>query len=372
MKVLFTIDSLQQGGAEQSIAHIIKHFSKEVQVTILYFYPKADLLPTYQALGCNIISLNLQGKYDWINAVKGMKSVLQDLKPNVVVSSLYRSNIISRIACASTGTKLIGTFVDDSYNIERRKTFTRLSGFIKYYSTWLLDRITSFIPFLWIANSKYIGESNGKHLGIAASKIQVVYRGRNSKDFSEWEKPETDDFIFICIGRLFEKKGYPELIEAFGTIAKKNPKVKLVIYGEGSYRPQMEQQIAALSLGNQIILAGNIANASRKIYEAHCFVFPSRFEGFSGALVEAMMTGIPIISSDIPMNLEAVEEGKTALIHALKDAKDLAKKMEEMVSSYASMIEMGKRARKVAFEKFDIRKIAQQYEALLIEKANKN
>ena len=47
MKVLFAIDSLQQGGAEQSIAHIIRHFSKETQVSILYFYPKSDLIFSY-------------------------------------------------------------------------------------------------------------------------------------------------------------------------------------------------------------------------------------------------------------------------------------------------------------------------------------
>lgn len=370
MKVLFAIDSLQQGGAEQSIAHIIRHFSKETQVSILYFYPKSDLLSTYQELECSIIALNLQGKYDFVKGIAGMKKVLQDLKPDIVVTSLYRSNIISRMACKGTGIKLVGTFVDDSYNIERRKTFAGTSGFVKYYSTWLVDRMTSFIPRLWIANSKYIGNSNAKHLGIPTSKIEVIYRGRNSIDFDEWKKPETEDFRFVSIGRLYEKKGYPELIQAFGSIAKKNSKVKLLIYGEGSYRPQMEKQISELKLNNQIILAGNIPNAWQKMYEAHCFVFPSRFEGFSGALVEAMMTGIPIISSDIPMNLEAVENNKTALVHKLKDATDLANKMQEMISNYEPMIEMGKIARKVAIEKFDIKKIAQQYEGVLVAVSN--
>ena len=371
MKVLFAIDSLQQGGAEQSIAHIIRHFSKDTQVSILYFYPKADLLPTYQELGCNIISLNLEGKYDFVKGVSGMKKVLQDLNPDVVVTSLYRSNIISRIACFLTGTKLVGTFVDDSYNEERRKTFTGLSGFIKYHSTWFLDRITSFIPYLWIANSKYIGESNAKHLCIPTSKIKVIYRGRNSDDFAEWKKPEIDDFRFVCIGRLYEKKGYPELIEAFSIIAKKNSKVKLVIYGEGTYRPQMEKQILDVNLQGQIILVGNVSNAWQKMYEAHCFVFPSRFEGFSGALVEAMMTGIPIISSNIPMNLEAVENNKTALVHQLKDITNLADKMQEMISNYPSMIEMGQKARQTAMKKFDIKNIAKQYETLLIETVHK-
>jgi glycosyltransferase involved in cell wall biosynthesis len=182
--------------------------------------------------------------------------------------------------------------------------------------------------------------------------------------------PELSQFNFVTIGRLYEKKGYPELIESFANISKLFPNARLVIYGEGSYRKEMEQQIAFYSMQNKITLAGNVPNAWTKIYESHCFVFPSRFEGFSGALVEAMMTGVPIISSDIPMNLEAVEHQQTALVHQLKNVKDLTDKMREMISNYPSMIQMGIRARKLAIDKFDIRNIAIQYEGLLRQFVN--
>jgi len=371
VKLLFTIDSLQQGGAEQSIAHIIKHFSKNASVTILYFYPKADLLSTYQALDCNIISLNLQGKYEWTKAIKGMINVINEVKPNVVITSLYRSNIISRVACKLTNTRLIGTFVDDSYNVERRKTFKGI-GLLKYQYTWLLDRLTSFIPYAWISNSKCIGENNAKKLGLSLKKIHVVYRGRNSENFKKWIAPSSNNFEFVTIGRLYEKKGYPELIQAFSKLSKVHNNIRLTIYGEGSYRPAIEQQIDSLHLKEKIILAGNVPNAWLKLYDSNCFVFPSRFEGFSGALVEAMMTGIPIISSDIPMNLEAVEHHKTALVHQLKNADDLFDKMNEMITQYPSMIEMGERARETSIQKFDIKNIAHQYESLLYTFANKN
>lgn len=369
MKVLFSIDSLQQGGAEQSIAHTIKHFSKDIEVSILYFYPKSDLLKTYQELGCHITSLNLQGKYQWRKAIMGMIKVLRETKPDIVVTSLYRSNIISRVACKLTCTKLIGTFVDDSYNIERRRTFKGI-GLLKYQYTWLLDRITSFIPYGWISNSKCIGDNNAKKLGISLSKIKVIYRGRNSVAFPEWKMPETKEFKFVTIGRLYEKKGYPELIEAFCNLSKLYPNARLVIYGEGAYRKEMENQIAFYHLQDKIILAGNVPGAWKKIYESHCFVFPSRFEGFSGALVEAMMTGVPIISSDIPMNLEAVEHQQTALVHQLKNVKDLTDKMKDMIMNYPSMIQMGSRARSLAIDKFDIRNIANQYESLLRQFVN--
>ncbi len=366
MKVLFTIDSLQQGGAEQSIANIIQHFSEDVEVTVLYFYPKDDLLPTYKNLRCRVIAMNLQGKYNWVKAISGMKKIIESVRPDIVVSSLYRSNIISRIACFQTNTKLIGTFVDDSYNAERRKTFKGV-GLLKYQATWILDRLTSFIPYAWISNSKCIGENNAKKLGLPLSKIKVIYRGRNSSAFTRWNHTQTSPFIFATIGRLYEKKGYPELIEAFSAVSKKYADVRLIIYGEGGYRSIMEERIKELELTDKIILAGNIPAAWLKLYDSNCFVFPSRFEGFSGALVEAMMTGIPIISSNIPMNLEAVQHQHTALVHEMKNVQDLQAKMEQMMQNYPAMIEMGKRAREYAFETFDIKMIAQQYQNLLYQ-----
>jgi len=364
MKVLFTIDSLQQGGAEQSIANIIRNFSDDVEVSVLYFYTKSDLLPVYQQLNCNIISLGLTGKYEWRKAITEMKKVLKNVQPDIVVSSLYRSNIISRIACRSCGIKLAGTFVDDSYNDERKATFKGMGRF-KYHMTWLLDRLTASIPVAWISNSSYIGESNAKKLGIPLKKIHVVYRGRDTAQFHQWVPPVTDSFKFICIGRLYEKKGYPELLQAFIKLSGVYKNIELEILGEGDFRIEMEKTIQEANLQNHIKLCGNVPNAWKSIYNAHCFVFPSRFEGFSGALVEAMMSGIPIIASDIPMNTEAVTDRETALVHRLKDVDDLYDNMRYMMENYDAMKKMGERARLVATKRFDIKVIVHQYESLL-------
>lgn len=364
LKILFTIDTLQQGGAEQSIANIIRHFSPDSKVSVLYFYPKADLLPLYETLPCKVFALNLLGKYNWWKGVRGMQKIIKEENPDIVVTSLYRSNLISRVACLLSRKKLIGTFVDDPYNKERKNTFKGI-GRIKYGITWLVDRMTAFICYAWISNSFSIGKSNAGHLGISQRKIKIIYRGRDINQFPLWTEPVSDDFHFISIGRLYEKKGYPELLEAFAQLSRVKSEARLHIYGEGAYQPVMEAYISKHGLAEKIILHGNVTGAWKHIYQAHCFVFPSRFEGFSGALVEAMMTGVPIICSDIPMNLEAVEHQQSALVHRLRDTKDLVDKMMYMMDHFEEMKKMGERARNLALEKYDIRKIAKQYECQL-------
>jgi glycosyltransferase involved in cell wall biosynthesis len=369
MKVLFTIDSLQQGGAEQSLVHTIQHFPEEVDVTVVYLYPKENLLQQLVATGCSIIGLNLTGKWKWLKGVKKLNQIIKNYKPDVLVSCLYDSNIISRIVSKQTGVPLIGTLVSDSYSSVRIASFgwKRKIGFYFYY---LVDRFTSSIPLVWIANSNSIKETNAQKLRIPKDKIEVIYRGRNSAHFWEWSPPnDADGFRFAFIGRLMETKGLEELIGAFKTNSENTANVFLDIYGEGPFRSRLQDLIQHHGLSEKVILHGNVNDAWKQLYKAHAFVFPSWYEGFSGALVESMMVGLPIIASDISMNLEAVEDDVTAKVHKVKDVLHLTEKMKHVMLNYDASVELGKKARMIAFERFELKNIAIQYSNMLRDKS---
>jgi len=370
MKVIFTIDSLQQGGAEQSLAHTIAHFSPSTEITVVYFKKKEDLLPQFENLNCKLISVNLKGKLTWFDGVMKLKNIIQEIKPDIVVSCLYQSNIISRITCKITGTKLVGTFVSDSYSKERSVSFSKKRKLSAAYFLWL-DQLTSKIPIAWIANSESIKKSNCTILGINPNKVTVIYRGRNAEFIQPWIVPKNDTiFRFAFVGRLLETKGLNELVTAFETLTKSNSNVHLDIFGDGPYKITLTKQIDSSSCKNKITLHGNIDNAWKNLYHSNCFVFPSWYEGFSGALVEAMMLGIPIIASNISMNLEAVQPNYSALVYPVRNENILAENLRTCFEDYSKMIEMGQNARLVALEKFEIKTISKQYETFLKGKIN--
>ncbi len=370
MKVIFTIDSLQQGGAEQSLAHMIEHFSLSSEITVVYFKKKEDLLPQFKKLNCKIISVNVTGRFTWFKGVKKLIKIIREIKPDIVVSCLYQSNIISRIACKITSTKLIGTFVSDSYSKERSINFSKKRRLAATYYLWI-DQLTSKIPIAWIANSESIKISNARILGVNPNKVTVIYRGRNAEKIQPWTNPQKDHiFRFTFIGRLIETKGLQELFKAFEYLSKDNPNIQLDIYGDGPYRKILSNQIDSSICKNKITLHGNIDNAWKQLYDSNCFIFPSWYEGFSGALVEAMMLGIPIIASDISMNLEAVQADYSSLVYTVRDENMLLEKMNFCIHRYAQMIKMGENARGVAMEKFEIKAITQQFETFLKQKIN--
>ena len=361
MKVVFTIDSLAQGGTEQSIAELIANFNQNIEIIVVYFYDAHQLRETYESLNCKLVYLGISDKYGFYKSVKLFYNLVMSEKPDVVVSSLYRSLIISRLVCWWTNIPLVGTFVNERYSSDRKERF-KGSDIVKYYSTWFLDRITAFIPVKVISNSYSISILNGNALNINSNRIIIIYRGRNTRYYKAWHQPASNGkFIWMSIGRLIPQKGYDILLKAFFELKKVNSNIQLRIIGEGPLRNELEGLIEKLNLQDEVFLDGNKPLGWKNLYDANAFVLPSVSEGFSGALVEALITGIPIVASDIPMNIEAVSPGKDAYFFRSKDHQHLYEKMKDLMKEYVHAIELGKIMRLRAIDNYDVQKVADTY-----------
>ena len=366
VKIVFTIDSLVNDGTEKSVLETISRFSVYANCSVVYFSPRHNLKNEFEKYSIPLHFLYCSKPFFFLKGVYKFYRFVSVSKPDIVVSSLFSANLISRIVCFLTRTKLVGTFVSDSYSKIRLDSFTIKQKF-GFHLVYLLDRATSFIPQIWIANSESIKKSNCLKLNISEEKVCVIYRGRDSKKFIlKPEYKQEDCFQFITLGRLYFSKGIFDLLQAFKKLTIEFPQVCIHIYGDGPERKNIEKFIVLEQLEKQVILHGNTSDAWKFIYSSNCFVFPSHNEGFSGALIEAMMCGIPIIASDIPMNLEAVEHEKTALIFKVKSVEELYLNMKRMIQRYSEMLEMGVRAREIAMNRFDIESISKLYEQKLL------
>ena len=369
MKIIFTQDALVNAGAERSHLEILSRFSPKTEVCLSYFYPKHDLKRDYERAGIRLIFLDIAESYHFLLAISRLVKLIREEKPDLLVSCLWRADIITRIASLITRVPLIGTLVNDSYS---PIAWTDKKG-LKYKLVYWLDRLTSWIPVHWIVNAKSLAKSHIRTLGIKEEKISIIYRGRSVPAIF-W-KPVGEIRKFISYGRLLERKGFQELILAFSEVVKAYPDCSLTVYGEGPFRINLENLVQSLNLQNHVKLPGRVADptdlltASTELSTGteHCFVFPSWYEGFSGSLIEAMIVGIPIIASDIPMNLEAVSPNQNALTFPVKDVKALTEQMLFAIQNPEKMGELGQAARLEAVERFDIDIISKQYEGILMK-----
>lgn len=369
LKVLFIIDTLEVGGAEQSLVNIAINF-KKITPVFLHVYVGSSLREKLLSKGIEVISLNISSGYHFKKAVELLIPLVQQINPDIIHTTLFKSDIIGRKLKKHFNIPLINSLVNNSY-IKDRYSNLDYSGKLKLYLIQVYDRYTCRTVDLFISNSKAIQNTNSSALKIPLNKIQVIHRGRDINEFKRIGINKTQELkdeigianktILLNVSRLLARKGQLDLLKAFRTVSKIYPNLVLLIAGEGQYRDVLENFIFKNKLQNRIKLLGSRNDIPSLLEISDIFVFPSWYEGLPGALIEAMMAEIPIVASNIPENLECLAYDE-AVIFRKGNIEDLTEKLTWSLQNAEEMKEIAKKAQRSAFHKFEISKISNQYE----------
>ncbi|WP_066408335.1 glycosyltransferase [Flavisolibacter tropicus] len=215
-KVLFVIDTLELGGAEQSLLANISRF-KNTEGIVCHLYKGETLKPKFIEKGIKVHSLNIEKQYGFGQAYEQLKAIVKTERPDLIVAYLTRSELVARLVGKFNNIPVIGTFVHDLY---AKKTHQHLSWLAKK-KVWFfkqLNKLTAKVCIGFVANSQFIKESNAKQLAVPLSKIKVINRGRDSSLFAckDLDFKRSDITIrFVNVSRLIPIKGQLELISAF-------------------------------------------------------------------------------------------------------------------------------------------------------------
>jgi glycosyltransferase involved in cell wall biosynthesis len=106
--------------------------------------------------------------------------------------------------------------------------------------------------------------------------------------------------VVVSAGTLSPRKGFADLVTAFAKLIEDGREARLVIFGEGPSRQELEDQVRSLGLTDRVSLPGNIANPLRYFARADVFAMTSYFEGLGNVLIEAMMCGCSLVATDCP------------------------------------------------------------------------
>lgn len=207
--------------------------------------------------------------------------------------------------------------------------------------------------------------------GVDTQRFRPGVRGREVLAGSPFEG---DDLCVIgTVGRLEPIKDPLNLLRAFVQLLRRAPelarRLRLMIVGDGSLRAELEAEIAREGVGACVWLAGERRDVPEAMRALDVFVLPSRAEGISNTILEAMACGLPVIATRVGGNAELVIEGETGMLVPAGDSAALADALARYVEDGRMMTQHGQAARKRAEAEFSIdgmvARYAQLYESLL-------
>lgn len=316
-RVLMVIDSLGRGGAERLLVTTLTHLDRtRFEVTVAVLFGPNPMAEAIRAKGIEVEELGLAGPKDLLSAVWKLRRLIRDGRFHVVHTHLFSANVAGRIAASGVAC-VITTLHNPDYGCEGPS-----HGFS---ARRLVDGGTAhLLRPSYLAVSRDVKDDYGRQLAIDG--IEVLY---NYMDVEQLQRDvqavegdrvrrdlglAPDSFVVLNVGRLHAQKGHDVLLQAFAALARRRPRCRLVLAGEGPIRGQIESEAKALGLDEEVLFLGSVRDPVELYAAADAFAFPSRYEAFGMALLEAMGAGLPSVVSRVGGIVEVTSEASSILV----------------------------------------------------------
>ena len=333
LRILYVIDSLVPGGAERSLLALAPRYAeRDVQLEVAYLHDRAGLqqglLDAGAALHC------LSGAGGRIGWTWRTRRLLERRRPDIVHTTLFEADLAGRIAAALSHRPVVSSLVNIAYGPEMLLD-PGLRAW-KVREAQLADSVTCRWVRRFHAVSNHVREVMAQRLRIPRQRIEVIPRGRDLEALGS-PSPERrarvraelnlpgDARVILVAARQERQKGIDVVLQAMPRILAAFPDARLLLAGrDGNDTPRIRATIADLRLEESVSLLGVREDIGALLCGSDALVSPSRWEGFPGAVLEAMAMGTPIVATDLPMVREAVGDERNAWLVPPDRPRELA------------------------------------------------
>ena len=294
-----------------------------------------------------------------------LQKILQHNKVDLALSYTPKGNIHTSISCMFSRKKVINNISGLGISVTKKAPLStllyHLYRFLLRYSDQVFFQNEDDRNFLLKGLTGKIIKSDS----LPGSGVDVQ---KFSNNFNT-PKPK---YHFLLSARLLREKGVYEYIEASKIILKKYPKITFAISGQIENNSKSGIDVEDIEKWDQEGIAeylGFTDDIRSFLLNTKCFVLPSYYgEGVPRGLLEAASLSIPLITTDHPGCRDAVDDGISGFLCAVKNPIDLAQKMEQVLEmSISERKEMGRHGRAKMVNNFDEKIIISKY-VNLIEK----
>jgi len=257
------------------------------------------------------------------------------------------------------------------------KFMVSFNWFLRIFEEKMLERSNKII-----AVSDFTRRELLQYYKVKEEKIRVIHNGvdvnkfkpaRDKRKAKEELGLNPEDIAILSVGRLYARKGLFTLIESMPAVVRRFRNAKFVISGKGQSN-EMKKLIAhaeKLGIRDNILFTGYFPDKKLpKLYQAaDVFAFSTFYENLPFAVLEALSTGLPVVTTRVGGIPEMIDSGKNGFLVQPFNAKELSDRVLYFLEHPAEANEMGFLARKIILERFDwrliVKKVLKVYEEAL-------
>lgn len=320
--IYYFTDSGEVGGAEEALLTLVEHLDRAAwQPTLLYNESSAVALLAERAAQLGAALRPVPALPLGPKGARGVPALVRELRaerPAVFHAHLswplaakyaLAAAVLARVPAVIATVQLFPQFRIDRSNLLQERVLAR--GIDRY-----------------VAVSHDVARRLHDTLGWPAHKIEVIHnavrpdRFRRPVDFRLRDELAggADRPVLLAVARLDVQKGLDVLLSAAAGLSD----ARVVVAGEGSERIELERQAAALGLGERVLFLGYRTDIPALLAASDVFVLPSRFEGSSLAVLEAMAAGKAVVSSSIGGTNELIVSGESGVLVPPDDIEALS------------------------------------------------
>jgi GalNAc-alpha-(1->4)-GalNAc-alpha-(1->3)-diNAcBac-PP-undecaprenol alpha-1,4-N-acetyl-D-galactosaminyltransferase len=355
--IVLVIGSMGCGGAERVMADMANYWvERGWQVTVATWSSRNTR--DFYVLSSHISRVWLQnasrgdakvGTFrSLVSQVFALRRLLRRVKPDVVLSFIDVSNVLTLLAALGLGVPVV---ISERTHPLLNDTISR---------PWkLMRRLCYSRAHQVIAQTR---DAAGWIERRCRTTVQVI--PNFLRTLPEAVAPR--ESLIIAVGRLSREKGFDILIEAFARVRAQFPDWQLRIIGAGPEQRSLADQITRLSLQTRVELVGQVADVEAWMARAALLVHPSRREGFPNAVLEAMGMGVAVVCADCRSGpSELIEDGVNGRLVPVDDLESLTLAMSQLMADSKLRERLGKEATKVR-QQFAQSVLMKRWEACLL------
>ena len=362
MRILQIIPNLRKGGAERLVLDICNQLNnqKNIEVKLITFTSQNEYQFLTKQIDWEIIpskfipSITKKATID----VSLLQEKINDFQPDIIHTHLYESEIVlSQVDIGKA--KRFSHFHDNIIQLDNslKSNISIKQKVTDFYERRIVTKKINLPVNHFVCISKdtfvYANKVLSKKL---KANIHLLLNAIDVSRFSNIKnKDEKDEKIrLVNVGTFVKKKNQIFLIDVANKLRENNVDFELTFLGDGSLFEGVKSYAEQLKLGKQISFKGKVEKVEAYLERANIYVHSATYEPLGLVLIEAMATGLPVITLDGKGNRDLIEQGKNGYMIYEQDAKKFADTIISLVKDKEKYHQMSEYCKEYA-QQYDIK-----------------